>query len=148
MSMHDYLWIRYADLQLRCCRSPQLDDHSWGLERALDHLLSSIENDSIPQTPQQLDSAIDRAIESGARLHRSRSLGLRTWSQVDEQLTAVSIEAEIEIRRLSEKLRPIDAQMLGAVGLGYSDREIADRVSSTPSAVRTRLSRLRTKLAA
>lgn len=147
MSKHDYLWKRYAELQLRCSSS-YLDDHSWGVERALDFLLSSIENGSVPETPQRLDSAIARTIESGARLHRSRALGLRTWPQVDEQLTAVSIEAEIEIGRLSEKLKPIDAQMLGAVGLGYSDREIADRVSSTPNAVRTRISRLRTKLAA
>ena len=43
-------------------------------------------------------------------------------------------------------MKKTDEEILLDAGLGYTDREIADRHATTPGAIRVRLSRLRHKL--
>jgi DNA-directed RNA polymerase specialized sigma24 family protein len=149
MANSDYAWLRYADLQQRSIKDQDFNDYTWGLESALNFLLNAIETGAVPSNPADLDAAINRVIASGARLCRSRSATLKKWVLPAELIsTHTAAEANIELARIEGAVKQSDGQILLDAGLGYTDREIAQRHSSTPGAVRARLSRLRLKLSA
>ena len=148
MSSLDPAWLRYADLQERSRKTPHLNDYTWGIEAALNYLLKAIENGTVPSDPAVLDAALDRVIASRARLRRSHSLSCRKWMQPNESASIdASAEANVELARIERTVKPTDKEILFDAGAGYTDREIAGRNSSTPGAIRVRLSRLRLKLA-
>jgi len=149
MANSDYAWLRYAELQQRSKKAQDFNDYTWGLESALNFLLNAIETGTVPSNPADLDAALGRAIASGARLCRSRLATLKKWVLPSDLIsTHTAAEANVELARIESALKEADAEILMDVGLGYTDREIADRHSSTPCAVRVRLSRLRLKLSA
>jgi hypothetical protein len=148
MTIIDYAWLRYADLQARSRKAEELNDYSWGIEAALNYLLCVIETGTIPFNQSDLDAALSRAIASGARLRRSHSLARRTWLAPPDTLSTNSAaEASIELDRIGRDVKEADEEILLDAGFGYTDREIASRHASTPGAIRARLSRLRVKLA-
>ena len=148
MTILDYAWLRYADLQQRSRRAEELNDYSWGIEAALTYLLRVIETGNIPFSQSDLDAELSRAIASGARLRRSRALALRKWLVSPDSLSTNSAaEASIELDRIGLVVKESDVEILLDAGFGYTDREIASRHTSTPGAIRVRLSRLRRKLA-
>jgi len=150
MSPSHYAWLRYEDLQQRSKKLPNFNDYAWGVECALNYLLSAIEAGAFPSDIAELDAAVNRAIATGARLWRSRALALKKWaSPVGSSATAGAAgaaEAIIEFGRIARAVKKADEEILFDAGHGYTDREIADRHASTPGAIRTRLSRLRRKL--
>jgi DNA-directed RNA polymerase specialized sigma24 family protein len=146
MSSIDYAWLRYADLQQRSRRAYFFSDVAWGIESALNYLLNAIETGTAPSNPEDLDAILNRAIASGARLCRSRSLALKIWLPAESNSTTSPAEANIELARVECSVKEADKQILLDAGFGYSDREIATRHTSTPGAIRVRLSRLRLKL--
>jgi hypothetical protein len=149
MSNEDHAWLRYADLQQRSGKVQQFNDYTWGIESALNYLLSVIQSGTIPSNLADLDASLNRAIASGARLHRSRSLALKTWVlPPDSVSTGAAAEARMALVRIGCAVKEADQTILIDAGLGYTDREIANRHASTPGAIRVRLSRLRRKLAA
>jgi DNA-directed RNA polymerase specialized sigma24 family protein len=151
MSNDDHAWLRYAELQQRSRNVSYFgfSGYVWGIECALNYLLNVIEAGTVPPDPPDLEAALNRAIASGARLHRSRSLALKTWVlPPDSMSTNASVEAKIELARIGCAVKEADEKILLDAGLGYTDREIANRHASTPGAIRVRLSRLRLKLAA
>jgi DNA-directed RNA polymerase specialized sigma24 family protein len=149
MPNSDYAWLRYAELQQRSRKAQDFNDYGWGIESALNFLLNAIETGTVPSNPADLGAALGRAIASGARLCRSRSATLKKWVLSSDLIsTHNAAEANVELARIKSALKEADAEILMDVGLGYTDREIADRHSSTPGAVRVRLSRLRLKLSA
>lgn len=148
MTIIDYAWLRYADLQQRSRKAEELNDYSWGIEAALNYLLRVLETGTVPFNQSDLDAALSRAIASGARLRRSRSLAQRTWLVPPDSLSTNSAaEASIELDRIGRDVKEADGEILLDAGFGYTDREIASRHASTPGAIRVRLSRLRVKLA-
>lgn len=149
MPDNDYAWLRYTDLQERSEKAHYLNDYAWGIESALNYLLNAIETGTVPSNPAVIDAALNRAIASGARLRRSRSLALKKWVLPAESMsTNGAAEARIELARIGSAVSEADEKILLDTGLGYTDREIANRQASTPGAIRVRLSRLRHKLAA
>jgi DNA-directed RNA polymerase specialized sigma24 family protein len=149
MANSDYAWLRYAELQQRSRKAQNFNGYTWGLESALNFLLNAVETDTIPSNPADLDAALNRVIASGARLCRSRSATLKKWVLPSELTsTHTAAEANIELARIEGAVKETDGKILLDAGLGYTDREIADRYASTPGAVRARLSRLRLKLSA
>lgn len=150
MANSDYAWLRYAELQQRSRKAQDfINDYAWGLESALNFLLNAIATGTVPSNPADLDAALNRTIASGARLCRSRSATLKKWVLPSELIsTDAAGEANIELARIEGAVKETDAKILLDAGLGYTDREIADRHTSTPGAVRARLSRLRLKLSA
>ena len=148
MLNNDYAWLRYASLQQRSSKAYNFNDYAWGIECALNYLLNAIESGTVPSNPLDLDVTLSRAIASGARLYRSRSLTLKKWVLPAESMSTSAVaEARIEIARIGNTVKEYEKQILLDAGFGYTDREIADRHASTPGAVRVRLSRLRLKLA-
>ena len=148
MSPSHYAWLRYEDLQQRSKNLPNFNDYAWGVECALNYLLSAIETGAFPSDIGELDAAVNRAIATGARLWRSRALALKKWAPPLESsaASAGAAEAIIEFGRIARMVKKADEEILFDAGHGYTDREIADRHASTPGAIRTRLSRLRHKL--
>lgn len=145
----NYAWRRYEELQKRALDSLHVNDYSWGIESALNSVLKAIETSTVESDPSTLDKAIDRSISSGARLQRSRSLTLKTWMVPSESITTNgSAEANMELKRIGREAKDRDRKILMEAAYGYTDREIARRHSSTPGAIRVRLSRLRHRLAA
>jgi hypothetical protein len=149
MSNDDFAWQRYADLQERSRKVTHLGDYAWGIERALNYLLNAIKTGTVPPNPLDLDAALNRAIASGARLHRSRSLALKKSMTPPESVSiGAAALASIELTKIARAFKTADNGILIDAGFGYTDREIAERHASTPGAVRVRLHRLRLKLTA
>ncbi len=139
----------HAELQMRAARAQCLNDYSSGIESALNCLLKAIETGTVPSDPVVLEVALKRAIASGARLHRSRSLALKKWVLPPESIsTSAAAVANIELGRIGRTIKHPDEEILIDAAFGNTDREIAGRHASTPGAIRVRLSRLRLKLAA
>lgn len=147
MPEHDLAWSRYADLQQQNQQSQHLNDHTWGNESALNWLLASIANGTVPSNPAELDAALKRAIASGGRLRRSRSSMLRRWAVESNAAVAHNpAEANIELAQIERSVEAGEASILFDAANGYTPREIAHRCASTPGAVRVRLMRLRRRL--
>jgi len=135
-------------LQQRSINTTHIGGYSWGIDYALDYLLNAINTGTVPLNPQDLEVALNRAINTGARFHRSRLSTIATLAPLTEPLSPdAAIEARIELARIKRTVKETDGTVLLDAGLGYTDRQIGDRRVSTPGAVRVRLSRLRLKLA-
>jgi DNA-directed RNA polymerase specialized sigma24 family protein len=120
------------------------------MEAGMTHLLDAIATDTVPADPKELQATLNRTIASAARLHRSRAAVLSYNRPIDEPPTAdaTAAEASIELMRIVGLVSSNDGGLLVDAGLGYTDREIAQRRGSTPGAIRVRISRLRLKIAA
>jgi DNA-binding NarL/FixJ family response regulator len=149
-SLDSYPWPYYAELQQRSRKLLRINGYSWGIERALHFLLDAIATDTVPSDPDELVAALNRAIASEARLIRSHDAALVKFPPVTESALAsvTAAEARIELTRIMRLVSTNDEDVIVDAGLGYADREIADRRNSTPGAIRVRLSRLRLKLVA
>jgi DNA-binding NarL/FixJ family response regulator len=149
-SQNDYPWPYYLDLQRRSRNLSRIGNYARGIECALDFLLDAIASGTVPSDPDDLVLALDRVIASGARLDRSHAASLAKFAPLPETASSddASAEARIELSRIMRLVNVNEKTLLFDVGLGYADREIAERRNSTPGAVRVRLSRLRLKLAA
>ncbi|MEJ0025938.1 MAG: hypothetical protein WDN01_07915 [Rhizomicrobium sp.] len=145
-----YPWPYYADLQQRSRKLSRISDYWWGMESALAYLLAAIAAGTVPANPEDLVVTLNRTIASGARLHRSRAAALAELAPLAEPAPSGdgAAEARVELARIVRLVSSRDEQLLVDVGLGHTDREIADRRGSTSGAVRVRLSRLRLRLAA
>jgi len=120
------------------------------MEGALNFLLDAIATGTVPPDPDELVATLNRVIASAARLHRSHTSALVRFAPVPEPALAAdgAAEARIELARIVSLVSTSDKNLVVDTGLGYANREIADRQSSTTGAVRVRLWRLRLKLAA
>lgn len=149
-SSDKYPWPYYADLQHRIEKVSRLGDFYWGLECALAYLLDAIATNTVPANPDDLVTILNRTIASGSRRHRSQTTALNEFALAPQPASTDDIAAEtrLEIARIVRLVSSRDVDVLIDAGLGYSDREIAERRDATPGAIRVRLSRLRLKLAA
>jgi DNA-directed RNA polymerase specialized sigma24 family protein len=146
MPNDDHAWQCYGELQELSRNEPRVGDHAWGVESALNYLLSAIETANISPNPSELELAVNRTVATGARLYRSRAMALKKRTRQSPQKSDPPAIAKIELTRIGGLVKDNDATILLEAGLGFTDREIADRHASTPGAVRIRLSRLRSKL--
>jgi DNA-binding NarL/FixJ family response regulator len=149
-SNDDYPWAYYARLQNHSSKLTRLTPFWWGMEAGMAYLLDALTAGTVPADPAELMATLNRTIASAVRLHRSRSAALASNVLPDEPFIAgdTAAEARLEIRRILRVVSSKDEGILIDAGLGLTDREIADRYSSTPGAVRVRISRLRLKIAA
>jgi len=149
-SSDDYPWAYYADLQDRSRKFARLTPFWWGMEVGMAYLLNAIATETVPADPRQLVATLNRTIASAARLHRGRAAALSYHRPIDDppSVDNTAAEARIELMRIVRLVSTNDGLLLVGAGLGYTDREIAQRHGSTPGAIRVRISRLRLKIAA
>jgi DNA-directed RNA polymerase specialized sigma24 family protein len=136
MNEIDPLWADYLCLQARSRRRSRLDATGWGLEAGLNHLLEG-----------QATGGAAAAVERGKarELHRAR-LRFRyiDADQVDDPTTR--LDDRDRLRRVIASVEGDDRVVLLATGLGHDSANVALLVSGKPSAVRQRVTRLRTRL--
>lgn len=143
MNELDVNWHEYARLQLQINRRRRVDATGWGVEAGLDHLLAQR-----GQGPQPTGAAT-AAIERGKSRERHRAR-LRGWyfdpQQVDDPTD--QLHDRIRLHRLIAGVGGDDWTMLLATGLGYDSTAVAALVLRKADAIRQRIARLRSKLAA
>ena len=143
-----YPYSYFHSLQDRCRRAATARDYGWGLECALDYLVDAIATGGVPPEASELEIILKRKIGSGGRRQRSRQAALSQLPPTEEGAPDGAARARLEVRRIARLVSETDGAILADTAQGFTDGEIAERRGGTPGSVRTRLSRLRLKLAA
>lgn len=135
-------WADYLQIQGRICQRGRMDAIGWGLEAGLDHILAQQQDQG-----QQSFGTANAAIERGKSRERYRA-HLRDWyfdSRKVNEPTA-QLHDRIYLADLLTKITAKDRAILLATGFGYDSAAVASIFSTTPSAVRQRIVRLRSRL--
>jgi len=149
MHAKESAWAAYGDLQRQSGDATRIDDRYWGLDRAMDRLLDSLCSGTVPLSKDDREAFLRREISTGSRLERARESALQRHAQQSIiPCPHHQLEARIALSEVARSTKLDDALLLFDVGQGRTDIEIADRIGKSPGAVRTRVSRLRHKLAA
>jgi hypothetical protein len=131
-------WEAYLRLQTELAVTNQLNGRNWGLEAALDAILTD------PPLPTELPTTIataERRERHRARLRRTYPSSL---SPAVDQTAAIEARAELDqIRRL---LLPSDWQLITNVAMGKDYRAMAKDLGATPGSLRVRVTRIRADL--
>ena len=134
-------WRTYARLQMQSRRHSSVDARAWGFEAGLDHLLASYGYDN-----QSRESAVDRAAELGSSRERHRAKLRDRYRDVRQSSDPTALlDDRARLLRVLSRTAPGDRKILLAVGFGHDSEAIAKLVSRTPSAVRQRIARLRSR---
>lgn len=137
-------WEIYARLQQGMQRSSQINARAAGFETGLNQILSIIESGAIPHLAE-LEVQVRRTVSSAERLWRSRGRQLSIYGQAPEP--GVSTDANLMLDGVRKKVGVASLRLLADAAAGFTDGELAQRHGSTPGAIRTKLSRVRAKLA-
>jgi hypothetical protein len=135
-------WGMYARLQSNLRRNNQLGDRSWGAEAGMDHILDSTSG----APPSEED--VKKVISTSRRRERDRSS--RRAQLVDDSATAhpdCALIARSELAAIRRRFGARDWDLLAAVGIGSSYKDISAVTSESQGAVRVRVTRLRASLA-
>src|SRR5689334_14051991 len=135
MSDLDASWRLYARLQLQSRRRSCVDAFGWGIEAALDHLLSLRADNSLADHHIEANNAL--ACGKARERYRTR---LRAH-YLDRREVADPILMLDDRARLRDALKRIDKterEILLATGFGYSSTTISRQLSIKPAAVRKR----------
>ena len=154
-------WNVYAEKQQQLKRSNRLTDQTWGLENGLNALLTSIETNSVTdQTALRCD--IDRAVDSRFWRERNRARlrrrSLKPPAEFDTrperhpadfsaQPEENHLHARINLSKVFAALAKDEWKLIIAAAAGFDCKEMASMWGGgNPGAIRTRLSRLRSRL--
>jgi hypothetical protein len=138
--MVDFPWSNYALLQAELRDDYSIGNRSWGLEAALNRLVSN--------NPPANDNEIQRVIKSEQRRERNRAalrrLHLGNGAGFDPE---ASLQAQISLKSLKAKVSSSDWRLLFAVGIGRDYAEIVGANGGTAGALRVRVFRFRREAA-
>jgi hypothetical protein len=135
-------WEEYARLQAELGASNEVNDHSWGLEAALDAIVAAARNSE--PAPD-----LETVIASAGRRERHRAYVRRVNAgafdhPVDDH---ARLEARIQLARISRALPRDDLRLACHVAVGLEYKAIATAIGGTPGSLRVRMSRVRQALA-
>jgi DNA-binding NarL/FixJ family response regulator len=126
-------------LQGKLARKTRVDDLPWGLEAALNRLLTS----------SSLGRDAERTVRSESRNERHRARLRRMYLRAEEGASPHphnALDARLQLRAIAAKVTPGERRLLQAVGEGYEYAEIATQMGYTAGALRVRVARLRRML--
>jgi hypothetical protein len=142
-----YAWATYAQFQSRLSRLHRLNDHSWGLEGALNIIFE-------PDFSPDLTSAEEfrRAAASASRKkrnHRSRFLADDEITDAPDPNDMVAqIVAKEALHTIEDQItNPSDLRLLEGIALGHDYAQLAPLLGQGPISLRSRTMRLRRKFA-
>ena len=142
-------WSVYLENQSKAGRCYRITNQSWGIEKGLNKFLTDAQSSSAITTPQEFQSRTDRAINTGTCVERNRARLRRVYLQQDpEQHAEQFILARLLLTEIYNSVSTDEWELVNAVANGISYREIAASRGITTGSLRTRLSRLRARLAA
>ena len=138
-------WRAYARLQNQIRRHACTNALGWGLEAGLDELLNIASSDD----PDVLATQAEKAIARGkARDRHRRHLRLRYLDPREVDDPIVRLDDRARLRETWERASEDERWILHGLSLGEDSATLAREVSILPAAMRKRIDRLRTKLAA
>ena len=149
MSDLPFPWCIYEENQSKAARYGRITDRSWGIENGLNNFLTAVESSSVITNPREFQNSIDRAIAAGSRVERNRARLRRTYLRQDPERHAERhMLAQARLAEIRSAVSVAEWALLIAVAAGITYHEIAASRGISAGGVRTRLSRLRARLAA
>jgi hypothetical protein len=136
-------WAIYARLQTNLRSDHRVGDRSWGAEAGMNHILESASG--APPTEDEIKQVI------ATSRRRERHRGSRREPLLEDIATAHpddALTARSELAAIRRQVGDRNWELLTAVGIGSDYKEISIAGSVPPGAVRVRVLRLRTSLAA
>jgi hypothetical protein len=142
----DPSWRVYARLQSQSRRHACLDALGWGLEAGLNEFLNNIASSTDPDVmAAQAENAVARG--KARERHRLR-LRLRYLDPCEINDPTARLDDRARLRETFERASDGDQRILLGMGFGHNSATLAGQLSNRPAAMRKRMDRLRTKLAA
>jgi hypothetical protein len=136
-----HLWRAYARIQQQLSGCTTLGHRAWGLEAALDVLVSPEAGSS--------ESELSRKIATAERRHRHRRARLRRYAgDVHEEASprewiADALDAEQILQRIRSVVTNVDWSALSGIAEGDSYAELAEVLETSSGALRVRIARVR-----
>ena len=144
-----FSWNIYKENQSKAARCGRITDRSWGIENGLNSFLTAVESCSAFTDPQEFQNSIDRAMSTGSRVERNRAQLRRKYLRQDPERHAETLMlARACLAEIRSAVSAEEWALLIDVATGIACHEIAASRGITAGSVRTRLSRLRARLAA
>jgi hypothetical protein len=138
-------WRVYARLQEQCRRRTRLDAQAWGIESGMDELL----NGQFSHDPNTLTAEAEKAAARGKARERHRfGLRLRYLDPREVSDPTGQLDDRARLREIMDRASEAEGKMLLGMGVGHDSAVLAGQFSIRPTAMRKRLDRLRTRLAA
>ena len=144
-----YPWSLYAELQSGDLQVTHLTDATWGNEAGMNHFLSVLESGSTPADVSDFRRSLQTAMATGAWNERNRARLRRKYLQVSEsenRREERQILARLRLQEVQAVLKPVDWEVLLDVANGFSYDELAASRGISSGGIRTRVSRLRSRL--
>lgn len=140
-------WCVYKEIQSKASCCDRITSWSWGIENGLNNFLAAVQSGSVTDS-RECEEGIDRAIATGSRVERNRARLRREYLREDREVHAEPrMLAGLRLAEIQSAVSRAEWELLLAVAAGIPCRDIAGRLGITAGAVRTRLSRLRGRLA-
>ena len=141
-------WNVYKEVQAKAVGCNRITAWSWGIEKGLNEFLASLDSGSGSAEPQECEKGVSRAIATGARVERHRSRLRRKYCrQEPERDSEGRMLARVRLAEIRRAVSAAEWKLLSTTAAGTGCQEIATSLGITAGAVRTRLSRLRGRLA-
>ena len=136
--------------QSKAARCGRITDQAWGIENGLNNFLTAVESTSVITTdPQEFQDSIDRAKATGSWVERNRARLRRKYLRQDPECHAERrMLARARLAEIRSAVSAPEWALLIAVAAGIAYDEIAASRGIAAGGVRTRVSRLRARLAA
>lgn len=135
-------WAIYARLQNNLRREYQVGDRSWGIEAGMNHILESLAG-AVPA-----EDEVNKVIATGRRRERHRVA--RRDPLLDDYATAHpdgALTARSELAAIRRKVGGRNWDLLAAVGIGSSYKDISAAMSLPQGLIRVKVTRLRATFA-
>ena len=142
-----YPWSFYATLQDAARRNATLNDSSWGIERGLNSLVSRIETGDVPPDPDTLKQHIDSATNAGSWNERDRARLRRLHLSGDENTSAAAAFISVQLNEVQSLTSLEEWDLLSSLSSGLTYNELAELRKVSSGSLRTRVIRLRNRLA-
>ena len=140
-----YPWSAYARLSRGLSRRHFVDDQSWGAETALNQILTSLQQDILPN-PEDI-SRMGATARRGER-HRAQLRLIHFPVTESTASPEAALAARDELSAISSRLAERDWTILSELGAGRDYDEVASLVGGTVGSLRVRVARIRKELRA
>jgi hypothetical protein len=136
-------WNEYYRLQRLLLSRPEVDDRSWGYEEALDRILESLPVGVGPAEIERISASAGRRERSRGRIRR-----IRLVCEGDPRQPEPRLEARDELKAARDRVTDGEWNLLAELTDGRPYSSVASETKTTEGALRTKVARIRQKLAA
>jgi hypothetical protein len=154
-------WNIYEAKQKQLKRSHRLTDQTWGIENGLNALLSAVESGTLAKNQDDGQRDLDRNIASRIWTERNRARLRRKYIKPAPEMdpfpqrhpasfspaeTEGRLHASIRVSRIRSGMTSTEWDLIVRVTAGFDCHEMALESGVSAGSIRTKLSRLRSRL--